>query len=203
MASNPGESRWAQVLGAYDLEAGQAQITSVQPATSGARSLSGGEERVRVKGFNQTGDELFDLAVNPMQNSRAPRPNAGTFEEFILVTDDLKVIRLYIDGEEAADFVPGSPAPVAGTHLGSAPEDRPHVIPLTGAATSSATNVSYTIQARPNDDTLWQTIGIGLPTIEAGEIDINQFPGAKTIHVRILQNDGFSETEVYRDTITF
>jgi hypothetical protein len=202
MAREIREHKRAQVLGTFDLEAGQAQITSVQPALAASRSIEGGEERIRIKGFDQVGRELFDLAVNPMHNSCAPRQDAGSFEEFVPVTDDLQIIRLFVDGEETANFVPGRPVAAAAVRFGVAPADKPHVIPLSGA-TAPADNVSYTVQARPAGEALWQTVGIGLPTIEAGEIDINQFPGAEKIEVRILQNNGFSETEVYRGDIQF
>jgi hypothetical protein len=202
MAREIREHKWAQVLGTFDLEAGQAQITSVQPAIAASRSIEGGEERIRLKGFDQAGRELFDLAVNPMHNSCAPRQDAGTFEEFIPVTDALQIIKLFVDGQETADFVPGHPVEVADVQFGVAPADKPHMIPLSGA-TAPADNVSYTVQARPAGEALWQTVGIGLPTVEAAAIDINQFPGAEKIEVRILQNNGLSETEIYRGDIQF
>ena len=51
--------------------------------------------------------------------------------------------------------------------------------------------VTYLIQARPDNSQTWNTLSIGGVTPEF-EIDKNQFPGATSLTVRVVQNAGFS-----------
>lgn len=194
--------RWVQVLGTFDFWVGQGAITSVQPAKIALKETQGGHDRVHLKGYSGDGRELFDETANPMYNSCEPREDTGTFEEFLPLTDDLLEIRLLIDGKEVAKFTRGRSADTAGIKFGAASTLKPHRIPI-ASETVEVENVTYTIQARPNGDPQWQTTGIGLPTIEAGELDVNQFPGAERIEVRILQSDGFTEREIHREMLSF
>jgi hypothetical protein len=193
---------WAQVLGTFDLESKSGAITSLQPARLAFKSVEGGEERLRIKGFDNMGQILFDEAVNPMRNSCLPRDNAGTFEEFVPVTPSLEVLRLFIDGTEVADYRPGRLVEPSNITMGFPVADKPHRIPIRGQSVAEP-NVTYTIQARPKGDNIWHTVGIGLPSIDLGEVDINQFPKAQKIEIRILQTNGLNEREVFHDEKEF
>jgi hypothetical protein len=48
----------------------------------------------------------------------------------------------------------------------------------------------------------WQTLAIGLPS-PTTHVDVNQFPGAKSVRIRVLESDGFSEDKIFEETKTF
>jgi hypothetical protein len=188
---------FAHVVGTFDLPEGTGSIDYVTPVRTATRSLAGGDDRLRLRGLDQAGRTLFDLAANPQYNSCQPRTDAGTYEEFVPVSPDLVRIVLEVGGRLAAEYrrgPAGAPGPIV---LGAASAEAPHRVPLR-AATATAVGVTYTVQAKPEGSPLWQTIGVGLPTPDA-DVDVNQFPGAVSVDVRVLRSDGFTEVEVFRD----
>ena len=191
--------KWAQVIGSYDLEAKTGSIKSVQPTTLAFTPLEGGEDRVHVKGFGAGKSALFDLAVNPLRISCGDGGNELMFEEFIPVTKRLKTVRLYVDGTEVARHEPGASAPPRRISLGRPDPTAPNRFSMR-AEVAPTPGVSYTVQVRPEGDERWQTIGTGLEKPDAASVDINQFPGAKRLDIRVLQTDGFSSEEIFRET---
>jgi len=193
------KGKWAQVVGAFDLVAKTGSITSVQPTTLAFAPLEGGEDRVHVKGFGTGKSALFDLAVNPLRISCGNAGNELMFEEFIPVTARLKTVRLYVDGAEVARYEPGLSAPPRRVSLGPPDPEAPHRLSMR-AEVAPTPGVSYTVQVRPEGDERWHTLGAGLEKPDATKIDINQFPGAKRLDIRILQTDGFRSEEIFRET---
>ena len=196
------QGKWAQVVGSYDLEAKTGSITSVQPTTLAFAPLEGGDDRVRVMGFGTGKSPLFDLAVNPLRISCGDAGNELMFEEFVPVTKRLKTVRLYVDGTEVARYEAGASPPPRRMSLGSRDAKAPNRLSMR-AEVAPTPGVSYTVQVRPEGDERWQTIGAGLERPDATNVDINQFPGAKRLDIRVLQTDGFSSEEVFRETKAF
>jgi len=196
MARKMEYGKWAQVIGTFDIAARRGTIMSMQPATI-AFASEGGDERVRLKGFDSAGNVLFDLPADPMKNSCAVETNERMFEEYVPVTDDLAKIKLFIKDVLASEYSPGSTMPSVAITAGPEGADQPHRIRL---RTESAVpkNVTYTIQARPQNDQRWHTMGAGLSTPDVGEIDIRQFPGATDLEIRVLESDGLTKKEVFR-----
>jgi hypothetical protein len=58
------------------------------------------------------------------------------------------------------------------------------------ASVAPQEGVTYMVEARPDNSRYWNTLSIGRKT-PAFEIDKNQFPGATTLKVRVIQNVGF------------
>ena len=193
------QGKWAQVIGSYDLEAKTGSIRSVQPTTLAFAPLEGGEDRVHVKGFGTGKSALFDLAVNPLRISCGDVGSELTFEEFIPVKPSLKTVRLYVDGAEVARYEPGVSASPRRMGLGPPDPAAPNRLAMR-AEVAPTPGVSYTVQVRPEGDARWHTIGTGLEKPDAASIDINQFPGAKRLDIRILQADGFRSEEIFRET---
>jgi hypothetical protein len=202
MAKKPKSDAWVHVVGTFDFAGPAGAITSVQPASDVSQVLAGGIDRIHLKGVDKNNGELFDVAVNPLINSCSPDPERGTFEEYVQLVPNLYRVDLVIDGQAVGSFAPGRAPKVDGIQLGAPVPGSSHRIPLT-SKTPNAENVSYTIQVRPTDTTIWQTVGIGLPNIDLGEVDINQFPGATGLDIRVLQTDGFTEQEVFLDHRSF
>lgn len=193
---------WAQVIGTFDLEARRGQILSMLPTKVAFASLEGGEERVRLKGFGPSDQVLFDLAVNPMTTSCGVQGSERMFEEYVPVTAALEYLRLFVDGTEASGYAPGSTPPAPEISFAAPAVEKLHRIPLTADAAPEP-NVSYILQVRPEGDSRWHTMAVGLPRPDAADIDVNQFPGASALEVRILQNNGKETSEVFHERRAF
>lgn len=63
------------------------------------------------------------------------------------------------------------------------------------ASVTPQEGVTYTVQARPDNSQSWNTLSIGRKTPDF-EIDKNQFPGATSLHVRVIQSAGFARRVV-------
>jgi hypothetical protein len=203
MARKMDYGDWAQVLGTFDLGSRSGAISSMLPTKVAFASKEGGEQRVRLRGFNATGSTLFDLAVNPLTPSCAPPTSERMFEEFVPVTPDLERVELFIDDKRASEYVPGSPQPKGNFGLATAAAvDGGHRIPVTSDAAPEA-NVSYLVQARPDGDERWHTMAAGLSQPDLASIDINQFPGASALNVRVLRTNGLETSEVFQERRDF
>lgn len=196
------QGAFAHVTGTFDLKEKTGSIDYVTPVSTATAFLAGGDDRVRVVGVDRNNTVLFNQPANPRRNSCAPDASSGAFEEYVPVCAELALIRLFVEGELAAEYRRGEPnsgaialgAPAAGAGAG-------HRLTL-ASGLAPAPGVTYTVQARGSGQDRWQTIGIGLFS-PSTEVDVNQFPGAKAIELRVLQSDGFSEQEVFKETKTF
>lgn len=188
---------WAQVVGTYDLTTGRGEIKSMQPSKVAFASIDGGEDRVRIKGMDNVGNVLFDLAVNPMTPSCGTTGSHRMFEEFVPVHDQLMEVSLYVDGGEAATYAPGMVQRTAKLSLGEPMAGNLHRIPIEAEEASAIEeNVTYLLQVKPEGDNRWHTMATGMDRPDAAEVDINQFPGAKVLEVRIMRTNGLTTTTV-------
>ncbi len=188
---------WAQVIGTFDLANRRGEILSMQPSKIAFTSIESGEDRVRIKGLDEDGTVLFDLAVNPMTPSCGNTGTSRMFEEFVPVQEQLKVVRLYVDGAEAAIYAPGMAQQDLKLFLGHPLDGKQHRIPIdTESAPPIEANVTYMLQVKPDGDKRWYTMATGMERPDAVEVDINQFPGAKSLEIRILRTNGLATTTV-------
>lgn len=191
---------WAQVVGVYNLETRKGEISSMMPARI-AFASEGGEERVRLRGLDVSGETLFDLAVNPLTPSCGVVGDQRSFEEYVPVAPELVTVRLYIDGKPAADYAPGSPKRRGKLAMGSLSEGG-HRLSIEGDVVEEP-GVTYVLQVRPEGDKRWHTMAAGLPRPDVAAVDINQFPGATALDVRVLRNNGLETTEVLNERREF
>lgn len=194
------EGKFAHIVGTFDLHNSTGTIDYVTPVDIGIVSHAGDASNLRLVGEGALGVE-FNMPVHPQRNSCAPDGESGTFEEFVPVTSGLKVVKLMVGGAVAAEYRRGADMPSPPVALAGASPDKPYKLLLTAAAQPTS-GVTYTVQARPEASSSWMTLAVGLD-IANSEVNVNQFPGAKEIEVRVLRSDGFSETEVLRQTKTF
>jgi hypothetical protein len=195
MARKLNYGDWAQVIGTYDLASRSGSILSMLPANLAFESLAGSEDRVRLKGVDEQEKVLFDLAVNPLRPSCGPVGTTVMFEEFVPVTDRLRYVKLFVDGVETSHYAPGTPPPTGSVDLANPVAGREHHIPLSSTTTVEP-NITYILQVRPDGDTRWHTMAAGIDRPDEANVDINQFPGASAIDVRILQSNGFQTTTI-------
>jgi len=189
---------FAHVVGTFDLVQGAGTIDYVTPVRIATESDDVEDEQIHLIGENEAKQRLFDKPVNPQRNSCNPHAQKGTYEEFVPVVPSLHRIELSIKGVVVAQFIRGSAAAGSTVAFGAPTPTSPHRIPVAPtSATAPVRGVTYSIQAKPEGSAAWQTVAVGLPTPSA-EVDVNQFPGAKGVSVRVLRSDGFSETEIFQ-----
>jgi hypothetical protein len=193
---------FAHVAGTFNLSDRSGTIDYVTPVKTATESADLENEGIHLIGEDQRQRQLFDRIVNPQRNSCAPHAEKGTFEEFVPVSPELHKIRLTIHGGTAAEFVRGQKTALAPMSLGAPDPNAPHKMPLVvPPGTGARPGITYSVQAKA-DNAPWQTLAVGL-AMPTAHVDVNQFPGAKKVEIRVLQSDGFSETEVFRDDKTF
>jgi hypothetical protein len=194
---------FAHVVGTFNLEQGTGTIDYVTPVQIAAESADLADEGLRLVGEDEANHRLFEKVVNPQRNSCAPTMQRGTYEEFVPAPSKLRRIKLLIQGAVAAEFVRGSATGGGTVAFGAPIPDAPHRFALAASSgLAPAPGVTYIVQAKPADAPVWHTIGVGLKT-PSTEVDVNQFPGAKRIAVRVLRSDGFSETEIFHNEKRF
>jgi len=196
------KGKYAQVVGTFDLHDSSGTIDYVTPVDVATETSEGGIANLRLIGEGPSG-VVFDMPVHPQRNSCAPHAESGTFEEFVQVTPGLRTVKLMVGATVAARYerglgldLAGPPVTVAGLSLSS-----PYKMLISSAALPTP-GVTYSVQAKPDSSSSWMTLAVGLDAPNS-EVNINQFPGASKIEVRVLRTDGFTETEVLRETKQF
>lgn len=193
---------FAHVAGTFDLAAKNGTIDYVTPVSVATDSNDFENARIHLVGESEQKGRIFEKPVNPQRNSCAPHATKGTFEEYVPVSPDLARLRLTIDGVTAAEFSRGQRATPGNLALGPPNPSAPHRMTIKSAAAAQpAANVTYTVQVKA-DGASWQTVALGMP-LPTADIDVNQFPEAKRLEIRVLQSDGFEESEVFRQIKTF
>jgi hypothetical protein len=200
MKKTLNEGKFAHIVGTFDLRQSTGTIDYVTPVEIATVPSDGGASSLRLVGEGVSG-VVFDRPVHPQRNSCAPNAESGTFEEFVPVTPALTVVKLMVGATVAAEYRRGPQTPSPPVTLAGASPDKPYKL-LIKAAAQPTSGVTYSVQARTDSSTSWMTLAVGLDVANS-EVNVNQFPGAKQIEVRVLRTDGFSETEVLRQTKTF
>ena len=98
---------------------------------------------------------------------------------------------------------PPVPAPEIAANLGFGPPvvGREHRRDFGASGVAQRKGVTYLIQAKPDNSDDWRTLSIGRSTPEF-QIDKNQFPGATSVQVRVIQNAGFSRSTIDERTVS-
>jgi hypothetical protein len=195
------DGSYAHITGTFDLEHQTGTIDYVTPVKIAVESTSFAPEDIWLRGRDIDGKQLFQQAVRPQRNSCAPHAAAGTYDEYVPAKPELQQIELVIKEAVAARFKRG-PKTQGAVVMGAADPASPHRLPVQASDAPPATGVTYTVQAKAEHDKNWQTIAVGLKT-PTTEVDVNQFPGAKGVNIRVLQSDGFSEKQIFENTKTF
>ena len=192
--------RWIQVVGVFDSQEKTGEIFGLQPApTEHDNPVAEGTD-LSLAVLDQNEDVLSEVAVKPEFGSCGDEVQVGTFQVFVEAPADARSVSLRFKGEEISRMAPG-PAEQAVEHFGLGAREA-HVVPLEQSGPADP-NATYTLQAREKGTNIWETIDIGLDRPDAGRVDLNQFPGAGAIEVRVLKSSGFDSVEIDRSEIDF
>lgn len=191
---------WIQVLGTFNPNLLSGAFIAVQPALPVNMLSEHAESELSLSAETKDGAQLETVPIDVDFGSCDDVIEEGTFQVFLKMPEGADILRLFYQGQELAVYeAPGAAPEADGFGLGAR---RGHAIPLThtGAAES---NVTYMLQARETGRDMWQTLDVGLERLEAGEVDINQFPNARELEVRVLRSSGFGAEEIDRTKIKF
>lgn len=194
---------WIQAVGTFNRADKSGQFVAVQPARESSVPNKRLESPLKVLVETEGGQQLAEIPVTPDFGSCDDVVDEGTFQAFFELPEGARLLRLIHEEQELAVYFAPALRPVAETAeaFGLGPRSG-HSVPLTqtGAADPNAT---YTLQAREKGSALWQTLDVGLDRPNAGNVDLNQFPDASAIEVRVLKSSGFETEEVDRTEIDF
>jgi len=162
-----------------------------------------GNQTKPVRPVQRRGLELSRSIAQVFIDSDSDNPTNGLVDQTIEQVSGMAVLVLETDGTEIARFEAGNrPEPASmsvalGPPMPESTSLRPMKLegmpPLEPGAT-------YTIEVRPEGDSRWHTIAIGVRKIDLA-LDRNQFPDAASAEVRIRRTNGFDEEIIVQDTL--
>jgi hypothetical protein len=196
------DNRLALVTGRFDLGKRYAHIDFVTPvALPSVPERSANEQSpLALRGIADNGDTQFQQPVKLLRNSCMPKADYGTFQEYVPTVASLARIQLLYDGEKMHEVDrAGHARPGPDTFVFGMPDPTKTNKLSLEATAPVADGATFTIQARPEGTTRWFTLAVGKKDPKA-EVDLNQFPGASSVDVRVLRSDGFSESEVFSES---
>ncbi|MCQ9376078.1 hypothetical protein NMQ14_17660 [Methyloversatilis sp. XJ19-13] len=188
--------KWIQAVGTFNRADNSGQLVAVQPALEVNVPTERRESVLKISVETEGGQRLAEIPVTPEFGSCDDVVDEGTFQAFFELPEGAKVLRLMHADRELASFSTPPPRPPAeaAEAFGIGPRSG-HSVPLMQAGPVDP-NATYTLQAREKGSSLWQTLDVGLDRPDAGKVDINQFPDAAAIEVRVLKSSGFETNEV-------
>ncbi len=193
---------WIQALGTFNRVENSGGFFAVQPARESNLPAKQPESALVVVVENASGQRLEEFPVEPEFGSCDDEVDLGTFQAFLELPEGASVLRLLYQGRELAVYEAPAAAPSPAVETFGLGPMRDHRVPLTQDSPADP-NATYTLQAREKGSSVWQTLDIGLDRPDAGEVDLNQFPGARAIEVRVLKSSGFATKEIDKTEIEF
>ena len=188
--------RFVHVVALVNLDAGTGEILYINPATAALEGPGSNEYGVELQFNAAAGQLLFShkpqVLVDSCRDDNEPR--TGLINLDFPFSPDMKEVVLLINGREQSRYVAGAiDLPVdARIELGEPKPASPHRRTLKGPPEAKRSGVTYTVQARSAGEDAWQTLAVGrsVPDIE---VDVNQFPSAEKVQVRVLMTNGFEQ----------
>jgi hypothetical protein len=194
-------TKWIQVVGTFNRADHSGSFVAVQPAREENLPTERPESALTVVVEDAGGKRLTEVPVDPEFGSCDDIVDQGTFQSFLELPAEATTLRLLHEGRELSFFKSPDRAAMAAESFGLGPRHG-HSVAL-AHRTPADPNATYTLQAREKGASIWQTLDIGLARPDVGVVDINQFPGAHAIEVRVLKSSGFTSEEIDKKEINF
>jgi hypothetical protein len=190
------QGQFVHVVAAVNLSAGTGKILYVNPATVATVGTASNEYAVELQ-FNDAAGQLLlshkpQVLIDSCEDSGHAR--MGLINEDVPYLQGMKEILLLVNGQVQSRYVAGDavmPA-AAGITLGGAQPSSPHRRALTAESAVEQSGITYTVQAKPASESAWRTISVGRSRPDI-DVNVNQFPSAKKVDVRVLMTNGFEE----------
>jgi|GEM_PF-3005900 len=193
--------KWVQVIGVFDSENSTGEISGIQPAFAAYSPAPPKKGKLSLAVLDKDDNLLSEVPVEPEFGSCDDVVQIATFQAFVETPEAAHAISLRLKGEEISRLTPEPGVNDEAEVFGLGPQTD-HTVPVVTSKQLDP-NATYTLQAREKGDAIWQTIDIGLAQPDAAAVDVNQFPGAKAIEVRVLKSQGFGSVEVDKKEIKF
>lgn len=207
MKSKLIKGRFIHIVASVELDTGNSEILYVNPSSFAIEPITPDENtyRVELQFIDAEGRQLFShtpqLQIASCDDS-SDLAYEGLINESVSYVNDIKEIRLFVNENEQSRYVAGDFAQAVdpGVALGGPLPDSPHRRGLTARPDASESGFTYTIQARPVGESQWQTISVGRSTPDI-DVNVNQFPSAERIDVRVLKTNGVDEEVILEEEI--
>lgn len=187
--------QFVHVVAVVNFDAGTGEIRYVNPAKVATERAVSNEFGVELQFKDADGQLLSSHQPQVLLDSEdRTNAHAGLVSHNAPFVQGMKEVLLLINGQVKSRYTAGDirlPA-MPEIMLVDAEPGKPHRRRLTGAQDAQRSGITYTVQARPAGEVSWQTISAGR-SVPDSEINVNQFPGAQKIEVRILMTNGFEE----------
>lgn len=206
--------RFVHVVARVDLAKRTGRILYVNPATTGVKLAAGSDPTVRLRFASADGAEI--AWSNPVLHLASCEARAASrsalIQEDVELVSGMTSIELQVDGNTVDSYTAGklaADAPPKKRNLtakklqGASPFAGPKMqLETAGLESPAVDGVSYTVQAKPTPAAPWTTLAVGGSTPSV-TVDANQFPGSKSVIVRVLRTNGFFEDVVAEDVVKF
>lgn len=200
------KTRLAHVVATVDATEGSGSILYVNPSNvrsataQEASGLDAGGTMLLLR--DAEGRELGRVGTEIRYDACAEHEphRLGLIQQDVELPDGVAEIQLVRGGDVLDTFHPDEPPPAREIDMTLGPPHSGHRQEFGAEHVAPQNGVTYLIQARPDNGHEWQTLSIGRSTPEF-QIDRNQFPGAKSVSVRVIQTAGFSRETVDERTI--
>lgn len=188
--------QFVHVVATVNLREGTGEILYVNPTTTAPALAAPNKHGVELQALDANGRVLVTNKPQVLFEGRHddPLPRAGLVSADLPFVPGMQEVRLLINGQVASRHVAGAMDPLADAAivLGGPPPDSPNRRTLSAPPEARRGGVTYTVQARAQGQAAWQTLAIGRSTPDV-EVDVNQFPQADKIRVRVLMTNGFEQ----------
>jgi hypothetical protein len=189
------------VVGSIDLDSGKGEIHYVnrsknRPALKEAKRNAD----VLLVGRDAEQRDLFKVppVLRMAQCDPGEKGRPALIQEDLDYHPKLKTIALVYKGNEVHRFTGGGArsggALAAGMTFSLSTPDasKPHRRTVEAAGMDQGEGVSYTVQVKPEGESVWHTIAVGSRSPQV-EVDANQFAGVRKATLRVIRSTGFDE----------
>lgn len=204
---------FVHVIARLNVKESNGKIMYVNPASFATTTDESGDKDTLLVVLSQAHEVL--TTIHPFL--RLPSCDEEGGRDVALIQEDIPVIKgmrfiklihngktcdIFDAGEFAAVNEGAGIAPIPTLAVAAPFANRRKLI-LGGSfetLTMETRGLTYTVQARPHGAKAWQTLAVGRLTPDL-EVDVNQFPGATEVDIRVLRTNGFSEEVISEGTV--
>lgn len=187
---------FVHIVATVDLNAGTGKILHVNRAKVATQSSAQNDYGVELRFHDAAGQELLSMMPQLLFEScdAEDETRAGLINQDVPYIPGMKEVVLLVNGQVQSRYVAGEllSTAEAGFDVGETAPQSPHRRQLSSHAMPEQEGITYTVQARPAGEAVWQTIAVGRSKPDM-EVNVNQFPSAEKIDVRVVMTNGFEE----------
>ena len=203
-SSRSGQGRFVSIVASVDLNARTGRILYLNPSSAAITGGVPNDRGVELQVNDEAGGSLIRLRPSLLFGAcDDPASASGALvKEDVRFVQGMHEVLLLVDGQVQSRHVAGPVDPAANDDIAISKRRPGHPNRRTVNRTpgTKREGISYTVQARTAGDSRWETFAVGRETPDV-EVNVNQFPGAARVEVRVLATNGFDDGVVAAEEI--